>query len=483
MHREHPIKILRYCIKNLWLLVFPLLRSSVLMPFSPDALLRWLHGAWFDILIFLLILGLAFLRWRCCVFSFCREYLRCRSGVFFRRYICIPCSRMTAVTETDACLLRPLGLILLKIDTGAAPLPASELRLWLREKHLHQMRKVIPVMQPSASPAKRRRTSVWMTLLFSFLFSSSLSGTVYIITFFVQAGTIARDLFLQLQIMKALDEINSAAIRTFYVIPSVIVSLCVFLGACWTISFFANLLHYGRFRVHASTELLSVSMGILIRRRTHLRPGAVNYVILRQNLMMKLFGVQSMHLSCPGYGSGRKSLPVLIPVLTKKTAPLPLSALMPDVQDRETPKAVQALRHGVWSFVWLPVTLIGGIFAVLFMGTWAFPDIGRLLFFAAVLGLVPAVWLLFIRLISIPAEFVGIDDKQIQLHYRRGFSFYTITAPVEHVNGVKICRTPMTARNDVCNLIIQLKGHRRKRHKITGVSYKQARALQKLLTQ
>ena len=62
MYREHPIKILRYCIRNLWLLIFPLLRSSVLFPFSPEALLRWLHGAWFDILIFLTILGIAVLR-------------------------------------------------------------------------------------------------------------------------------------------------------------------------------------------------------------------------------------------------------------------------------------------------------------------------------------------------------------------------------------------------------------------------------------
>ena len=483
MYREHPIKILRYCIRNLWLLIFPLLRSSVLFPFSPEALLRWLHGAWFDILIFLTILGIAVLRWRYCRFSFCRQFIRCNNGIFFRRQICIPCARITAVTETDSCLLKPLRLVLLKIDTAAAPLPAAELRLWLREKHLHQMRREVPVMQPSSAPAKRRRTGIWMTLLFSFLFSSSLSGTIYIIAFFVQAGSIARDLFFQPPVMKALDEINNAAIHTFYAIPSIIVSLCVFLGACWIISFFVNLLHYGRFRVHAGSGLLSVHMGILIRRRTYLRPGAVNHVILRQNLMMKLFGVLSMHLSCPGYGGGRKSMPVLIPVLTKKTTPLPLSALMPGVSDGSLPKMIRGKRRAIWSFVWLPVSWIGLILGIMVLAVQTAPDMERLLFFSGVIGLIPAVWLLLIRLISISAEHVSFDKRQIQFQYSRGFSFYTITAPLHHVIGIKICRTPLTARNDICSLIIQLRGHRRKRHKLTGISFRQAEELKAFLEQ
>ena len=34
VYREHPIKILRYSAKNLWLLIFPLLRSLRFYPFS-----------------------------------------------------------------------------------------------------------------------------------------------------------------------------------------------------------------------------------------------------------------------------------------------------------------------------------------------------------------------------------------------------------------------------------------------------------------
>ena len=55
MLHEHPIKILRYTAKNLWLLIFPLLRSAHFFPFSAKEVAAWLHGAWFDLLICVLI--------------------------------------------------------------------------------------------------------------------------------------------------------------------------------------------------------------------------------------------------------------------------------------------------------------------------------------------------------------------------------------------------------------------------------------------
>ena len=41
VYREHPIKILRYSAKNLWLLIFPLLRSLRFYPFSLQKLIDW----------------------------------------------------------------------------------------------------------------------------------------------------------------------------------------------------------------------------------------------------------------------------------------------------------------------------------------------------------------------------------------------------------------------------------------------------------
>lgn len=72
-YHEHPIKILRYSAKNLWLLIFPLLRSLRFYPFSLQNFVEWGAGAWFDLLVALLILGFGALRWYCCSYTSMRS--------------------------------------------------------------------------------------------------------------------------------------------------------------------------------------------------------------------------------------------------------------------------------------------------------------------------------------------------------------------------------------------------------------------------
>ncbi|MBR0142343.1 MAG: hypothetical protein IJM19_08880, partial [Ruminococcus sp.] len=51
MFREHPIKILKYSMKNIWLLIFPLLRGINVLQFNVYALYEWVGGAWFDLTV------------------------------------------------------------------------------------------------------------------------------------------------------------------------------------------------------------------------------------------------------------------------------------------------------------------------------------------------------------------------------------------------------------------------------------------------
>ena len=85
VYREHPIKILRYSAKNLWLLIFPLLRSLRFYPFSLQNLIDWGAGAWFDLLVALLILGIGTLRWHACTYYFDEVSIRSQSGLLLRR--------------------------------------------------------------------------------------------------------------------------------------------------------------------------------------------------------------------------------------------------------------------------------------------------------------------------------------------------------------------------------------------------------------
>ena len=63
MYREHPLKIIAYASKSIWLLIFPLLRGLKTAHIDPDFFYNWIKGAWFDIMVLLIILSYGYLRW------------------------------------------------------------------------------------------------------------------------------------------------------------------------------------------------------------------------------------------------------------------------------------------------------------------------------------------------------------------------------------------------------------------------------------
>lgn len=354
-YHEHPIKILRYSAKNLWLLIFPLLRSLRFYPFSLQNFVEWGAGAWFDLLVALLILGFGALRWYCCSYRFDAVSIRAYSGVFVRQETVIPCARITATVEEHPFYLRPFHAVRLQVDTAAGAIPEADMRLMLRVRDLHQLRKNVPLLQNDSQDTVAYHTSPWRVMLFSALFSSSFSGAVYIGMLFVQGGRICSDLLEQFRAQKLLEDATDRAAAVFRGVPRAAITIGILILALWLISFVQNLLRYGRFRIRIGSEYVSVHSGILTRRRYHLQNSAMIFSDLRQNLVMKIFGMVSLHIRCPGYGNRWDTLPVLIPLMRKPVAQEFLQEVRA-VENMKEPylKASSRLRF-FWSFLWQPL--------------------------------------------------------------------------------------------------------------------------------
>ena len=97
MFREHPLRILRYCTKYLWLLIFPIIRGAYHFATKEDVF-AWLKGTWFDLLILLAIAGFGFLMW------FFREYtiengqIYVQDGIIVTRRRYLPLRNLSAIT-------------------------------------------------------------------------------------------------------------------------------------------------------------------------------------------------------------------------------------------------------------------------------------------------------------------------------------------------------------------------------------------------
>jgi membrane protein YdbS with pleckstrin-like domain len=198
---------------------------------------------------------------------------------------------------------------------------------------------------------------------------------------------------------------------------------------------------------------------------------------LRQNLLMKIFGMVSLHIRCPGYGSRRDTLPVLIPLVRKKNSQALLEKLHA-VPVMEHPKlhARSNIRF-FWSFVWPPVIGLCAILPARFILLWLLPNLGAIIRFCSVMLIIPLVWLLCIRIVAMFTESVTMDDQYLQMHFCSWFTFHTITVNHARIVRTDLMQTPAQKMYGVCHLYITCNGPRQQRFKLTALPEAKAREI------
>ena len=476
-YHEHPIKILRYSAKNLWLLIFPLLRSLRFYPFSFQNFIDWGAGAWFDLLVAFLILCFGTLRWYCCRFQLDAVSIRSSSGILLKQATEIPFSRITATVEEHPLYLRPLRAVRLQISTASGSIPEANMKLILHQRDLHQIRRHVPVLRNNSAQANAHPTPAWRVMIFSALFSSSFSGAIYIAALFVQGGRITADLLEEFRARQLLEDATDRASSVFQGVPRLAITIGILIFSLWLISFGRNLLRYGRFRIRFSDDFISVHMGILNRRRFHLRDSAVVFPDLRQNLVMKIFGMVSLHIRCPGYGSRRDTLPVLIPLVRQKTSWELLGKLHAPQRLEHPHLKAKSQPIFFWSFVWPPVIGIGAVIAVRLLTLWLFPHLAQMIHFFALMLIIPLLWFLVIRIVTLFTQSVSMDDCNVQFQFSRGSTFHTITVPRDHIVRADLMQTPIQKQYGACHLYLICNGPKQQRFKLTALPEQAARTI------
>ena len=117
MLREHPLRILRFSKKFLWLLIFPILRGAYHFATKEDVF-KWVRGTWFDLLILCLILVFGWLVWFCRKFDIHDGQIYVQDGFILTRRRYLPIRNLSAMTVEHPLLLRPLGACYISADTA-----------------------------------------------------------------------------------------------------------------------------------------------------------------------------------------------------------------------------------------------------------------------------------------------------------------------------------------------------------------------------
>ena len=286
MRREHPLRIIRYSTKNLWLLIFPILRGAYHFT-SQEDVIEWLQGTWIDILVLLVIFGYGYLDWYFRKFAIVEQNLFVQEGFFYTRKRCMPIRNISAMTIEHPFWLRAVGGAYLYLDTAAGRMDSTDIKLMIRVRDETIFLAQFPKIRKNETHHYEHRVGIGRMLLFSVLFSSSFSGAVYMAVLWVQGGKIARDLINQFHLAEYLSTFSAEVADKLNGIPPIAVTVGILVLALWIISFVKNIFRYGNFTMESDTHLLKVRSGLLTRRRFLLVNQKINFVDIQQNLLTK----------------------------------------------------------------------------------------------------------------------------------------------------------------------------------------------------
>lgn len=477
MKKQHPIAILKYISKNFWLLLIPLVRGLFALKFD---FYSWISGAYLDILVILLILGLAIFRWWNIYYEIQDKGILFHKGLLVSEDFFIPYRSMSSVTAKRALFFRPLKAVIISVETdsiqGVETQSQADIKIIINLIDYKILYNKIPINKGKSTLTYRaHRTQL---LLYSLVFSSSLSGLIYFGTFLIQSGRLVST-ELEKIFMGAVNDVTNFAGMVIEGLTPVTVSIIIIIGIGWLISFVTNYLHTLSFCVRRSGKSIFIKSGFFSKWKYYINTERINYADIRQNLLMKLCRVMSVQVCCTGYGKSKNEMPVFVPITTKKSVMGVMKLLLPEYEPKDI--TVCPKWNYIMRFMGPPTALI---FAIIFAAAalvMIFPRWYSVIFFAAVMCEILSVQLLLVKFVAYYTNGVGLEDGVLCLNYCRFYQFHKVVLPVENITSVEIRQTVFQRMNMSCDFVICTRGETTKYHRVRGLDLKEAeRAAEKL---
>ncbi len=466
-YRQHPIRILGYTTRSFWLILIPLTRDLIASRYDVAS---WLKGSWLSILTVTLIFGYAFVRWATISYHIEKDCIIAKSGYFGLMESKIYYDRITSVSASQSFIYRIFRAHKLYFNTNSGFKNGVDITLTVKMSDYNKLFEIIdPQSADSASFTYRPKHS--QMLIFSLLFSSSLSGIIIWSTFLIQGSRIV-DAQIQERIRSEIFNITERLEALLSNIPPIAVAVSLAAIASWVVSFIAMLMRHWSFSVVRRKNRVVIKSGFITRRSHILDRESIVCADVQQSLLMRIFKICSVRINCNGYGKSDRETNALIPITTQREVACSLRLLMPELKIPDI-----TLRPGVKRIMYhvLPPLLlcllipIGGAVALYFLPSWS-----RIIRFAIIIFEVPSIWLTIVKLVSGFTLGAGIKDGYLRIDHCRLYSFHTVIIPVENISKVTLYQSvPQFFKNN-CNICVQGQSLSAKKYKAKNFPYEEA---------
>ncbi len=458
MYHEHPLRILRYSMKNMWLLIFPLIRG-IYAGIGESELKGWLSGLWLDIAVIGLIIMFGLIMWYFSVVETGETLITHKSGVLLRTMRIIPYKNISTIKTEKPLFLRPFGAVRLICETSGGISAKGSIRLLANGKLYDEIMKNI---QDAASEKTREKNpSPLAAVMLSAFFSSGFSGALYIGVLFFKGGDIAKGIISE-SIRIITDETAKLSENWIINIPAAATAAGGFFIAAWLFSFTANLLRYSCFVISCDSDRVCIECGLFTKRRFNINISHISYTDFRQSLIMKFLRIVTVNISCAGYGNNKRRLPVILPMKRINAEN--------ENKDNAVESELRPSWTGVWQYVWFPVVIFA-VVLLLYLIWGRYSEYSQAAGFAAVMTEIPLIWLIIVKVTALLTSGIWLSDNKAVIKYSKGYSFHTITVNRCKLAELSIVQSPFQRIFSKCNLKFRAESKEQTVHIVKGLHF------------
>ncbi len=466
-YRQHPVAMLRFTHRYLYLLLVPILRG---LPYisAPSSLYVWVQGAWIDLAAIVLLLILPVFSWCCNTYTLEDTQFILRRGIVVRRTSYIPRRHIATLLVERPFYLRPLGAVHLSIDTEAGNRHQADFRLTVSRKQISDILEQQP--ENAYRPLRTYHPRLRRMFLLSLLTSNSFSGMVLLAITFQRASYLLGQGF-QNQVLTDLETV--AGYVTFLPRTAALLALAVIAG--WCVGAVGNLLRHAPFRAQRCAGSLSICTGFITRREYSCTVSSVNYADFRQSLFSRLLKLHMVFINCIGYGKVRNTMAVFIPACGQRRANIEMRRLLPEFSTSKP--SVKPVALSLFRYCRLPLCGLLLLRPLAMVAAEFFPQWQDLIGHLTFMAYLPFLWLLAVKAVDRYTAGVSYASDSFTLRYSRHFTLHTVVLPREKLVMYQLRQSIFQRYGGKCDLRLYTYNEYRLPHSVRNLPLEEVRDL------
>lgn len=461
--RQHPIKIIKYTAKYLWLLLLSLGKYLIATHFDIKS---WVEANLFDLVILLAIFGFAFIRWITVYYELGKDRIITHTGFLGMTETIVYFEEIASVSLCQGPISNLVHSCTVYIDTDAKCVQSTDIRIDLTKSRAMEIYHIISRKAVSSTSFVYKADKKQL-FAFSLLFSSAISGAVVLLTILYQVYRITDDEFNKRLIDTVNDQvqiIESSGIWVYFLAGGSAIALV------FVLSFVSNLMRHWDLTCKRGKDFLRVRSGKGARRHHLLRKKYINYLDFTQSFLMKMFNICSVEVSCTGYGKRRKEISAIIPITTSKDAVMSARMLVPEFTLCKT--QLKTNKACIPGFIILPALSALVPVALGIVMQHFFPERKTQILFIEIMTALPLLWLTIVKCEAAVSTEFGFSADNVTLSYCRWYTFHKIALKKERITKVAVRQNPFARLFGTCTVIFYTTGEKTRRHLVGGVNYK-----------